>query len=248
MDKHSARGAQQLIQALRTALTVTPDAIPLHKHLADLLFLEGAYADAIEACKRALDLNSDDIEVKQLLAEAYHANNQADIAVIIVEELLRAPQPEPGIYLLAARVYFATGNVRLAAEMYRDAITQNPALVDDDLHSHLTITEIASNPGAPDSRVFVTIDETAPEIADYIEQPDISFRDVGGMEKLKEEIRLKIIYPITHPDIYQAYGKSAGGGILMYGPPGCGKTYLARATAGEVSARAALLHLQLQNK
>ena len=53
---------------------------------------------------------------------------------------------------------------------------------------------------------------------------------------LKEEIRLKIIHPLTHAELYQAYGKSIGGGILLYGPPGCGKTYLARATAGEVKA------------
>jgi transitional endoplasmic reticulum ATPase len=56
------------------------------------------------------------------------------------------------------------------------------------------------------------------------------------MEKLKEETQLKIILPLTHPDLYKAYGKKAGGGILMYGPPGCGKTYLARATAGEINA------------
>ena len=69
-----------------------------------------------------------------------------------------------------------------------------------------------------------------------VERPKTTFRDVGGMDVLKEEIGIKIIYPLQHPELYRAYGKQIGGGILLYGPPGCGKTHLARATAGEISA------------
>jgi AAA+ superfamily predicted ATPase len=72
--------------------------------------------------------------------------------------------------------------------------------------------------------------------ADEPERPTLTFAEVGGMEAVKEEVRMKIILPLQQPDLFKAYGKKIGGGILMYGPPGCGKTFLARATAGEVRA------------
>ncbi|MCL4113166.1 UNVERIFIED_CONTAM: hypothetical protein GTU68_065802 [Idotea baltica] len=69
-----------------------------------------------------------------------------------------------------------------------------------------------------------------------MEKPRITFLDVGGLEEVKREIDLKIIKPLEHADLYASYGKKVGGGILLYGPPGCGKTFLARATAGEINA------------
>jgi SpoVK/Ycf46/Vps4 family AAA+-type ATPase len=76
--------------------------------------------------------------------------------------------------------------------------------------------------------------DDTPEVP--VERPGITFKDAGGMDAVKDEIRMKIIHPLAHPELYKAYGKPVGGGILMYGPPGCGKTHLARATAGEVRA------------
>lgn len=64
-------------------------------------------------------------------------------------------------------------------------------------------------------------------------EPRISFEDVGGLEELKKAIHRMIILPYQRPDLYRKYGKKIGGGVLFYGPPGCGKTMLARATAGE---------------
>ncbi len=69
-----------------------------------------------------------------------------------------------------------------------------------------------------------------------MEKPNITFDAVAGLEDVKEEIRQAIIYPLKHPEIFEIYKVKAGGGILLYGPPGCGKTFIAKATAGEVSA------------
>jgi transitional endoplasmic reticulum ATPase len=68
------------------------------------------------------------------------------------------------------------------------------------------------------------------------EKPSLRFADVAGLEDVKQDIRLKMIYPFEHPELAEKFGIHAGGGVLMYGPPGTGKTMLAKATAGEIDA------------
>ena len=68
------------------------------------------------------------------------------------------------------------------------------------------------------------------------ETPDISFNDIGGLDSVKEELKKAIIYPFTHKDLYEFYNQSPGGGVLLYGPPGCGKTMMAKAAASECNA------------
>ncbi len=64
----------------------------------------------------------------------------------------------------------------------------------------------------------------------------IRFTDVIGADDLKKTIRLKIIEPFLNPGLFQRFRKQAGGGILLFGPPGCGKTMMARALANEINA------------
>src|SRR5687767_11358128 len=96
--------------------------------------------------------------------------------------------------------------------------------------------EPAENPDNGEREALPAGDLPADASEQEVERPVTSFADVGGMEQVKEEVRMKIILPLQQPELFKAYGKKVGGGILMYGPPGCGKTFLARATAGEVSA------------
>jgi SpoVK/Ycf46/Vps4 family AAA+-type ATPase len=64
----------------------------------------------------------------------------------------------------------------------------------------------------------------------------VTFADVGGLDEIKKQIRRRILTPFQKPTLFQRFAKKAGGGVLLYGPPGCGKTLLARATAGECGA------------
>jgi transitional endoplasmic reticulum ATPase len=72
---------------------------------------------------------------------------------------------------------------------------------------------------------------------DFVQNADVNFTQVGGMDAVKEDIRMKILYPLENKELFEAYGKKAGGGVLLYGPPGCGKTLISRATAGEIKAK-----------
>lgn len=76
------------------------------------------------------------------------------------------------------------------------------------------------------------------------EKPEENFADVGGLEDVKKKIRMNFILPLKQPELFAAYGKEAGGSLLLYGPPGCGKTFLARAVAGEIDAN--FMHIELQ--
>jgi ATP-dependent 26S proteasome regulatory subunit len=67
-------------------------------------------------------------------------------------------------------------------------------------------------------------------------QKSTDFSDVVGLESIKKQIHRKIILPFQKPSLFKRFKKKVGGGVLLYGPPGCGKTLLARATAGECSA------------
>jgi len=88
------------------------------------------------------------------------------------------------------------------------------------------------------SRVREKEDDEGRDPHDWIaaEKPDIGFDDIAGLDDVKEDIRLKMIYPVSHPELAQRYGMDIGGGVLLYGPPGTGKTMIAKAIAHELDA------------
>jgi transitional endoplasmic reticulum ATPase len=69
-----------------------------------------------------------------------------------------------------------------------------------------------------------------------VEVPDVKWEDIGGLEEVKRNLQEMILYPIEHPDKFQKFNMTPSKGVLFYGPPGCGKTLLAKAVANECSA------------
>lgn len=71
---------------------------------------------------------------------------------------------------------------------------------------------------------------------EVVERPSISYEDIGGLDKQVEELREAIELPLKHPHKFKAIGVEPPKGVLLYGPPGCGKTLLAKAVAHETNA------------
>ena len=69
-----------------------------------------------------------------------------------------------------------------------------------------------------------------------VEVPNVSWEDIGGLEGVKKELQELVQYPVEHPEKFLKFGMTPSRGVLFYGPPGCGKTLLAKAIANECQA------------
>jgi transitional endoplasmic reticulum ATPase len=231
------------LDPLRLALGVSPDNLPLRRHLADSLLERGHHDEAEEVYRDGLAIDPADRPLRLGLASTFFRQGKHDQALVLVEALLEEPEPASRAFLLAARLLVVAGEHDQAVDRYRAALALDPGLADEDLAERLGVA--VPPPPFPGSAEPLMVDDQSPmawndplwlPTVGLAERPAITFAEVGGMEQVKDEIRIKVIHPLSHPELYRAYGKPIGGGILMYGPPGCGKTHLARATAGEARA------------
>lgn len=213
------------IKNLKEALKHSPNNIPLKLYLAAAYFELNALEEAEKEYIEILGIENQP-KAKYGLAEIYYKKEDYSTCNVILEEILDQEPEQFDYLLLYTRALVKEKDYAKALEIYKKIHQINPNFVDQALDQ-----ELKQPHSLETEKEEIDLDEL------FVQNPKINFDAVGGMEQVKKEIELKIIQPLKHPELYKAYGKKIGGGILLYGPPGCGKTHIARATAGQVNAR-----------
>jgi SpoVK/Ycf46/Vps4 family AAA+-type ATPase len=248
------------LDALRQAVTFSPDNVPLLLLLGEGCLDQFLLEEAKENFQRALARDAHNVGAQLGLARAAYQEGNLSEAVVRAEAISVAHPQNGSVWRLLSRLAFIEGHLEEARENYRKARQVDPNVRDEGLEKDLAEKRPPALPptGETNQPVPAGAAETdddadqpsydsepkeeapklgmIPDLSVEFERPTVKFADVGGMNAVKEEIRMKIIYPLQNAELFRQYGKKTGGGVLLYGPPGCGKTLLSRATAGEIKA------------
>ncbi|MSQ00375.1 MAG: AAA family ATPase [Myxococcales bacterium] len=233
------------LTALREALAHSPENVPLRVHLARTLLEAGRADEALVEARAAAAHDPGRMDAREVLGAAAGAlGDDATLVDAWFPILTQLGADEVRVLALAAA---RTGRLEEARQAYAVLHAVDPGVHDLELDRAMRATPTApprppTGPAAalPPARPV----DTASEAPVRGTRPSINFADVGGLEALKERLRMDIVYPLQRPDLFKAYGKRMGGGVLLYGPPGCGKTHLARAAAGECGAKFFVVEIQ----
>ncbi|WP_240978289.1 ATP-binding protein [Knoellia koreensis] len=209
-----------VIEALRASLTADPDNHDVRAHLARLLLDSGRPDEALAEATTVLAARPADVPVLRVAAAAATATGHGDRAAAY------------------RRLADALGDEPLAPEPVSGESDAGHATGDD------------SPPREDGPAYAMAVPDTAAELladwadADALAEPElgtlgvagVTLADVGGLADVKRRLELSFLTPMRNPELRMQFGKSLRGGLLLWGPPGCGKTFIARALAGELGA------------
>ncbi len=211
-----------VLDSLRRAVEAMPDDVPLRLHLATLLLSSGLRDEAVRQLGAILQRDPGNETALGLLTAGVGPATPAEAAG-------QAPAGETGH---SAERTVAHPPPTAPASPGGDAAGARPSAFDwsqaeDELRDVLPAMFVgegeSGGPGEPD--------------AYDAEQAGLTLADVAGMTEVKQRLEAAFLAPMRNPDLRRLYGKSLRGGLLLYGPPGCGKTFIARAVAGELGAK-----------
>jgi AAA+ superfamily predicted ATPase len=210
-----------VIAAVEAAVNAEPENAELRLHLATLLLGARRAQEAFEHCQKILAARPDHLG-------ALHGAAQAS-------DLLGDRQRGEGYRRIAAALGGAPGASGGAGAESKPPELKSLAEGLEEVFGPDTGRRDEEEEGVAAPR-RVADGETS-EGAWEAESSGVKLSDVAGMDEVKRRLQLSLLAPMRNPEMMKLYGKSLRGGLLLYGPPGCGKTFIARAVAGEMSAR-----------
>jgi SpoVK/Ycf46/Vps4 family AAA+-type ATPase len=223
-----------VLAALEAALKGAPDDIGLRNHYAQLLLDDGQHGAALDVCARTLALDPVNVAALRIALQAAKAEgNPAAQGYARLLEALTGSAGKP------AAAPPAGGGGEDIDDDDTDDSGEDLGDDDDTDDSDEDMPRLMPH-GGP--RLAASDGEIVEEFE--VQAPSVKFSDVGGMEHVKKRLEISVLGPIRNPELYKAFGKTGTGGLLLYGPPGCGKTFMARALAGEMGARFATIGLE----
>lgn len=215
------------------ACQARPASDALHKALLAGLDEAGGEFESSQEIINSLDHNLRPTSVRLLLGDYLFKKGFPEDA------LAWFSGDQPDQLIRQVRCLIAMDEGGKAAVIYERAVTLHPALRDDSLERQFKVTQsrtqsadIIDLSGRRNANANIKL--AAVKEAEPVHT--MRFADIGGLAKVKDQIRRRIIMPFQKKSLFDRFKRKAGGGILFYGPPGCGKTMLAKATAGECNA------------